>query len=90
MLTPAQATGLAARAADGVADQVDTLTSPSGLSYQVSVTRADGSDFDVVIDARTGRVISSTAEPANGSDGQLPDAQDSQDVSSPPDSTDAP
>jgi uncharacterized membrane protein YkoI len=77
-LSPLQARALAERAANGQADQVEATVGPNGgVSYAVSVVRADGTDVQLVIDGRTGRVLSNVPE--------AQDTQPPQDIQSPPD-----
>jgi hypothetical protein len=71
-----QARGIAERAGNGQADKVQADTGPTGLSYDVSVTRSDGTDVEVIIDGHTGRILSTVAEPQNPQDSNTPDPQD--------------
>ena len=71
-----QARVIAERAGNGQADQVQADTGPTGLSYDVSVTRSDGTDVEVIIDGHTGRVLSTVAETQDPQDSNTPDTQD--------------
>jgi len=75
-----QARAIAERAGNGQSDKIETDTGPAGITYDVSVIRSDGTDVEVVVDARTGRILSNLAEqqdPQEQSD--TPDSQDSSD-----------
>jgi hypothetical protein len=75
-----QARAIAEHAGNGQADKIETDTGPAGISYEVSVIRADGTDVELIVDARTGRILSNIAEqqdPQEQSD--APDPQDSSD-----------
>ncbi|MDQ1720429.1 MAG: hypothetical protein QOI26_163 [Pseudonocardiales bacterium] len=76
-LTAAQARVVAERATSGRAERVTSALMATGRSYSVWVDRANGTEAKLIIDARTGRVLSTVVEP-----------QDSSDVSEPQDSSD--
>jgi hypothetical protein len=71
-----EARGIAARAGNGQADQVQADAGPAGISYDVSVTRTDGTDVEVIIDGHTGRILSIITDTQNRVDANAPDAQD--------------
>ena len=71
-----QARAIAERAGNGQADKVQADTAPTGLSYDVSVTRSDGTDVEVTIDGHTGRILSTVAEPQAPQDSNTPDPQE--------------
>jgi Peptidase propeptide and YPEB domain len=75
-----QARGIAERAANGQADQVQADTGPTGLTYDVPVTRSDGTDVEVIIDGHTGRIVSNVAEQQDPQDSNTPDPQDTPDT----------
>jgi uncharacterized membrane protein YkoI len=85
-ITLDQARAFAERAANGRADKVEADTGPGGLFYDVSVVRADGVEADLVVDGRTGRVLSNVMEPQDSPDSQ--EAQDVQEPQSAPDTQD--
>ena len=64
-----QARGIAARTGHGQVDKLEADAGPTGLIYNVSVIRADGADVQLVIDARTGTVLSNVVEQQNPPDG---------------------
>jgi uncharacterized membrane protein YkoI len=64
-----QARGIAERTGHGQVDKFEADAGPTGLTYNVSVIRADGADVQLVIDARTGTVLSNVVEPQNPQDG---------------------
>jgi hypothetical protein len=68
-----QARGIAERAGNGQADKVQADTGPTGISYDVSVTRSDGTDIEVVVDGHTGRILSTVADSQNPQDSNVPD-----------------
>jgi uncharacterized membrane protein YkoI len=64
-----QARGIAERTGHGQVDKLEADAGPTGLTYNVSVIRADGADVQLVIDARTGTVLSNVVEQQNAPDG---------------------
>jgi uncharacterized membrane protein YkoI len=55
-LTAAQAVALAAARTKAHVDEVEASTGPFGTTYDVKLVRADGSDVEVLVVARTGQV----------------------------------
>jgi hypothetical protein len=55
-LSAAQAVALAAAATKANPDEVEATTGPLGTTYDVKLVRADGSDVEVFVVARTGRL----------------------------------
>jgi hypothetical protein len=55
-LTAAQAVALAAARTRAHVDEVEVSTGPFGTTYDVKLVRADGSDVEVLVVARTGQV----------------------------------
>ncbi|MDQ1737449.1 MAG: hypothetical protein QOH56_3700 [Pseudonocardiales bacterium] len=76
VITLAQARGIAERAGRGLADKVQAETGPTGLSYDVSVTRSDGTDVELVMDGHTGRILTTIGEPPTPQDSSTPEPQD--------------
>ena len=72
-----QARAIAERAGNGQAAEVQADTAPTGPTYDVSVTRTDGTDVEVVVDGHSGRILSTVAEPQDPQDSNTPDPQDS-------------
>jgi hypothetical protein len=64
-----QARGIAERTGHGQVEKLEGDPGPTGLTYNASVIRADGADVQLVIDARTGAVLSNVVEPQNPPDG---------------------
>jgi uncharacterized membrane protein YkoI len=79
VINPGQARGIAERAGNGQADNVQTETGPTGIAYDVSVTRSDGTDVQFIIDGHTGRILTTIAEPQNPQDSTAPDSQNGTD-----------
>jgi hypothetical protein len=71
-----QARSIAAHAGNGQVDQIQADSGPTGISYDVSVTRADGTDVAVTIDGHTGRILSTIADTQTPPDANAPDAPD--------------
>jgi hypothetical protein len=73
-----QVRAIAQRAGHGQVDKIEADAGPAGITYDVSVIRSDGTDAQLIVDARTGRILSNLAEqqdPQEQSD--TPDPQDS-------------
>jgi len=75
----AQASAIAVRASGGTVEEVDVSTQQGRLSYTVSVVHPDGSETRVVVDGRTGRVLSNIAEAQDSNSAEQQDAADVQD-----------
>jgi uncharacterized membrane protein YkoI len=76
IISPDQARAIAARAGNGQADQIQADRGPTGISYDVSVTRSDGTDVEVILDGHTGRILSTVADTQDPADTNAPDPQD--------------
>ncbi len=61
-LTAAQATLIAERQGHGRATEVDAETEVSGKTYEVKVLRPGGVEAKIVVDAASGRVLSSETD----------------------------
>jgi uncharacterized membrane protein YkoI len=57
-----QARGIAERVGNGRMLKVDTETIATGAAYDITVIRADGTEVDLLVDVRSGRVLSSVAD----------------------------
>jgi uncharacterized membrane protein YkoI len=90
-LTLPQIRAIAERTAGGRAEDVEP-TGPAALSYQVSVVRGDGSETELVVDARSGRVINTVADPQDSAEphdsAEPQDSADPQDSAEPQDNAD--
>jgi hypothetical protein len=92
-----QVSAIAARAAGGQVEQIESGPTTAAPSYVVSVTRANGTETQLVIDARTGRVLSTAVEPQDSATAADPqgspdpqDALDAQDYPASPDPQESP
>lgn len=84
-LTAAQAAALAASATRAHVDEVEAATGPLGTTYDVKLVRADGSDVEVLVVARTGQV-----SVADEHDEAAPAAEDAAELESVPNEADHP
>jgi hypothetical protein len=84
-LTEAQVRAIAERTIGGHAEQVVPVLTTAGQSYSVWVDGANGVEVKLVLDARTGKVLSKVSDPQ-----ESPDPADSADPTDSPDSTDSP
>jgi len=70
-LSPARIRAIAAHAAGGRVEDIGPGDNPNRMTYDVSVVRVDGTDVTVVVDARSGAVLSADwrgQDPANPPD----------------------
>jgi len=67
-LSAAQAVALAAAATKANPDEVEATTGPLGTTYDVKLVRADGSDVEVFVVARTGRLSFADEQSQHGTE----------------------
>ncbi|MDT5031748.1 MAG: hypothetical protein QOC94_1919 [Actinoplanes sp.] len=79
VISVGQARGIAERAGNGRADKIEAEAGATGISYDVSVIRSDGTDVDLIIDGHTGRILTTFVEPPDPQDSNAPEPQDGSD-----------
>jgi hypothetical protein len=87
----AQVRKIAERAGGGQVEQLERRRAATGMEYQVSVIRPNGIEAQLMIDARSGQVLSNTVEPQDSAEPQNSaepqDSAEPQNSAEPQDST---